>query len=72
MTAMTAAQTPGDEVWLPAGLAAPILGVKPRSMRRYDSRWLTVRRTPGGHRRYLLAELVALADSLKSPAQVAS
>ena len=73
MTAMTAAQTPGNEVWLTPGQAAPILGVKPRSMSRYgNSRRLTVRRTLGGHRRYLEAEIRALAAQLRSPAQVTS
>ena len=70
MTAMTAAQRPGDEVWLTPGQAAPFLCVKPRALRRLgDARRLSVRRTPGGHRRYLEAEIRALAAQLRSPAE---
>lgn len=73
MTAMTAVQNSGEEVWLTPRQAAPILGVQPRSMRRYgDSRKLTVRRTLGGHRRYLEKEIRSLAAQLQVPAQVAS
>jgi excisionase family DNA binding protein len=47
------------------GQVAAIFGVKPRAVRAWaDSRRLTVRRTLGGHRRYLEAEVHTLARQL--------
>lgn len=52
--------------------AAAVFGVDTRALRGWDAlRRLTVKRTLGGHRRYLPSEVYALAASLTVEADVA-
>lgn len=52
--------------WIGPAQAAAMFGMKsPSAMRRWDG-LLTVRRTLGGHRRYLESECVTLADRLRT------
>lgn len=52
-------------VWLTPAQAAPRLRVKTRTLHRLaNARKMTVARTPGGHRRYMEAEIDAIAASL--------
>lgn len=58
------------EVLIPTGRVAKIFGVEPRAVRTWDHfRKLTIRRTPGGHRRYVEHEVYALAAELTVPAE---
>lgn len=53
--------------------AAGLLGIDTRTLRTYDAlRRLTVRRTLGGHRRYLPSEVHALAAALTTEAEAVS
>lgn len=58
-----------EPLWPPARAAAEF-GVSPRALRDWDAlRKLTVKRTLGGHRRYVPSEVRALAASLTVEAQ---
>lgn len=58
------------EVLLTPRAAAARLGVKPRTLARWaDLTLLTVRRTFGGHRRYLETEIDAFAEERERKAQ---
>ena len=56
----------GERLMRPAEASA-VFGVTPGALR--SVRKLTVKRTPGGHRRYLPSEVYALAASLTVEAQ---
>jgi excisionase family DNA binding protein len=67
MVAMRAAQVAPTE-WVSIGRACQILGVNAATLRQWttDGR-LRSYRTPGGHRRFSLAELTALSQSGDAP-----
>lgn len=49
--------------WIPTGLASDILGVSDKTVVQMAVRHkLTVRRTDGGHRRFRIDEIQALAE----------
>lgn len=55
--------------WLTLSEAAEILGVHPTTLRRWtDKGDVPAKVTPGGHRRYLRAQLLAQLESEQSPA----
>lgn len=63
---------PRDESQMTPGEVAATFGVSPKTVGRWgDAHKLTVQRTLGGHRRYVAAEIRALAAKLKAPAEVA-
>src|SRR5689334_1802716 len=55
-----------DAAWLGLGRAARMLGVHPITLRRWaDQGEIAVMLTPGGHRRFALADLEAFAERRK-------
>lgn len=59
------ARTAAPIRWIGPSQAAALFGMRsPSALRRWDG-LLTVRRTLGGHRRYLESECAALADQLR-------
>lgn len=62
-----------DDALVALGPAAKILGVAPRTMRKYaDDGLLPVFRTPTQHRRFRVADLRALLTKQHEPAEQAS
>lgn len=60
---MDLTRTSGPHEWLPLGQAAQHLNVHPTTLRRWaDNGDIPVLLTPGGHRRFALADLVHFAD----------
>lgn len=58
----------GQPVYITMREAGRLLGVSSPTLRRYDQRGLlTTYRTPGGHRRFLLSEVRALAGLRSVP-----
>jgi excisionase family DNA binding protein len=54
------------EIWITPEKAAAMLNVQPQTLKRYAERQeLSTQRTPGGHRRYNLAEIEAFATRLR-------
>ncbi len=70
MVERTSLKRPGGERLMRPGEVSAVFGVTPAALRRV--RKLTVRRTPGGHRRYLPSEVYALAAALTVKAEPAS
>jgi excisionase family DNA binding protein len=56
--------------FLNVGQAASYLGVSPASLRKWsDDGRVPVYRTPGGQRRYSIADLDAFMESMREPAR---
>ena len=61
---MTSKQPAGDELLTPGGVAA-LLFVDPKTVTRWAMAGkLAAIRTPGGHRRYLKSDVMAIRDGL--------
>ena len=59
----------GQETWLTPAQAAALFPMSPRALRACARRGLiSTHRTPGGHRRYREAEVLALIDALAETA----
>ncbi len=68
MVASSAPEAPAE--WVSIGRACQILGVNPATLRQWTSDGrLRSYRTPGGHRRFSLAELNALSHRQEAPTQ---
>lgn len=65
---MTIQNHPTQDEWLPLSKAAEHLSVHPTTLRRWANNGdIPVMLTPGGHRRFSLAELKTFADEHHSP-----
>jgi excisionase family DNA binding protein len=59
---------PLPETWLTTGEAADHLGVHPSTIRRWADRGdLPTMVTPGGHRRFALADLMRISEGVRQP-----
>jgi excisionase family DNA binding protein len=68
VVATSAPEAPAE--WVSIGRACQILGVNPATLRQWTSGGrLRTYRTPGGHRRFSLAELNALSQRDEAPSQ---
>ncbi len=68
MVATSAPEAPAE--WVSIGRACHILGVNPATLRQWTSDGrLRTYRTPGGHRRFSLAEINALSQREEAPSQ---